>query len=152
MEIQAVTLNQLDDLVILFDQYMVFYKQDSNPEKYRQYLAERIKNNEASIYLAYVFDTQNKRTPVGFVLNYHSFSSVSQGRVITLNDLFVSSTHRKQGIAARLIDASRALATETDALRVDLSTAKDNVTAQALYEKLGFIRDTEFYSYSLAVK
>jgi len=34
----------------------------------------------------------------------------------------------------------------------DLNTAQDNFSAQALYEKLGFVKDTEYFSYNLAVK
>jgi ribosomal protein S18 acetylase RimI-like enzyme len=33
-------------------------------------------------------------------------------------------------------------------LRLDLETAIDNFPAQALYEKLGYQRDNEFFKYS----
>ena len=32
--------------------------------------------------------------------------------------------------------------------RLDLTTAKDNVKAQALYESLGWVRDEVFFAYS----
>ncbi len=32
--------------------------------------------------------------------------------------------------------------------RLDLTTAKTNTSAQALYESLGWVRDEVFYSYS----
>ena len=144
--VKNVSMNNLDDLVGLFDQYMVFYKKPSSPAKYKEYLRERIKNNEATIFLAY----DDTGSPVGFSLNYHTFSSVSQGKVVVLNDLFVSSGHRKKGIGNVLISSSLNLAKEIGALRVDLSTAKDNATAQTLYEKIGFKKDTEYFSYSLS--
>ena len=31
---------------------------------------------------------------------------------------------------------------------IELSTAKNNLTAQSLYERIGYIRDNEFYSYT----
>ena len=34
---------------------------------------------------------------------------------------------------------------------LDLRTQKDNVRAQGLYEKIGFIKDTEFFSYSFLI-
>jgi ribosomal protein S18 acetylase RimI-like enzyme len=148
MNIKNISTEELDDLVMLFDQYMVFYKQPSAPNKYHEYLNERLKNNEATIFIAYSLEKE----PLGFVLNYHSFSSVSLGKVIVLNDLFVASSHRKQGIASRLIDCSINLAKRTGSIRVDLSTAKDNLSAQPLYEKIGFIKDTEYFSYSLTIK
>ena len=43
---------------------------------------------------------------------------------------------------------SEEYAKSTGAKGIELSTAKDNLTAQSLYEKIGYIRDNEFYSYS----
>ena len=141
-------MEELDDLVMLFDQYMVFYKQPSAPDKYRVYLNERLKNGDADVFIAYSLENE----PVGFVLNYHTFSSVALGKVIVLNDLFVTSSHRKQGIANSLIDCSINLAKSTGSIRIDLGTAKNNLSAQALYEKIGFIQDTEYFSYSLSIE
>jgi len=148
MNIKNISTEELDDLVTLFDQYMVFYKQPSAPDKYRKYLNERLTNNEASVSIAYSVENE----PVGFVLNYHTFSSVSLGKVVVLNDLFVIPSHRKQGVANNLINSSISLAKTTGSIRVDLGTAKDNFSAQALYEKIGFVKDTEYFSYSLAVE
>jgi len=148
MNIKNISTDELDDLVLLFDQYMVFYKQPSAPDKYRKYLNERLTNNEASVFIAYGL----KNEPVGFVLNYHTFSSVSLGKVIVLNDLFVIASNRKQGVANNLINSSISLAKNTGSIRVDLGTAKDNFSAQALYEKIGFVKDAEYFSYSLTVE
>ena len=147
MSFQIKQTAHVDELVSLFDQYMVFYKQPSAPEKYRAYLSDRLKNDEATVFIAY----DEQKTPLGFVLNYHSFSSVSLGKIIVLNDLFVAPENRQQGIANQLIDASISLAKESGAVRVDLGTAKDNFAAQALYEKIGFVKDTEYFSYSFDV-
>ncbi|MAY43627.1 MULTISPECIES: GNAT family N-acetyltransferase [unclassified Neptuniibacter] len=147
MNIKRVSIAELDDLVTLFDQYMVFYKQPSALQKHRDYLNERLANDEASVFIAYNVDEE----PAGFVLNYHTFSSVSLGKVIVLNDLFVVPSHRQQGIANSLINCSIELAKSTGSIRVDLATAHDNLSAQALYEKMGFIKDTEYFSYSLPI-
>jgi ribosomal protein S18 acetylase RimI-like enzyme len=147
MNIKKISTEEIDDLLVLFDQYMIFYKQPSAPEKYKEYLLQRIDKNEATIYLAY----DDKNDPAGFVLNYHSFSSVSLGKIVTLNDLFVAPGNRKKGIATELIDCSIALAKEVGAVRVDLATAKDNFNAQALYEKIGFKQGSEYFTYSLGV-
>lgn len=147
MNIKKVSVNQLEDALIVFDQYMVFYKQPSAPDKYRPYLHERLSNNEATVFVAYNSDNQ----PIGFVLNYHSFSSVSLGKILVLNDLFVIPSYRKQGVAKNLIERCIALAKEVGAIRVDLATAIDNVSAQVLYEKIGFIKDTDYFSYRLGI-
>lgn len=147
MNIKQISIEELNDLVVLFDQYMVFYKQPSAPDKYREYLKERLAKSEATVFIAY----SSENEPVGFVLNYYTFSSVSLGKVIVLNDLFVAPSYRKQGIANNLIDYSIKLAKDTDSIRVDLATAKDNISAQALYEKIGFVQGSEYFSYSLSV-
>jgi hypothetical protein len=67
--IRKATLEDLEQLTHLFDQYVVFYKKPSNYEKHKAYLKERIENNEAIIYLA--FDESNPKAAIGFVLNYH---------------------------------------------------------------------------------
>ncbi len=147
MHIKQASLEELNDLVSLFDQYMVFYKQPSAPKKYRPYLGERLMNNDATVFIAY-----NKAgEAMGFVLNYHSFSSVSLGKVMVLNDLFIAPAYRKQGIANELIHRVVREAKNIGAIRVDLNTAQDNFSAQVLYEKLGFLKNTEYFSYHLAV-
>lgn len=138
----------LDEITELFNQYMIFYKKSLNELKYKEYLKKRIENNEAQVYLA----IKDKNIPLGFVLNYYSFSSVSLGKTVVLNDLFVKPEYRKKGIAEKLINSSFKLAKEVNAIRVDLGTARDNYVAQKLYERIGFMKDEEFYSYSYEIK
>ena len=73
IEIRKISISEINDIVELFDKYMVFYKLESNPKKYKTYLKNRIDNNEATIYIAYESNTK----AIGFVINYSSFSSVS---------------------------------------------------------------------------
>jgi ribosomal protein S18 acetylase RimI-like enzyme len=148
--IKQLQIENLAQLVPLFDQYMVFYEKESNPSKYEAYLRERIEKNEATVFIAYDDSDQ----PIGFALNYHSFSSTALGKIIVLNDLYVSETKRKKGIGQNLIERTFELAKESGAVRVDLGTAKTNTVAQGLYEKIGFEKDTEFnaYSYSILTK
>ncbi|MGJ8671790.1 N-acetyltransferase family protein [Rubritalea sp.] len=145
--IQQIRIENLSQLVPLFDQYMVFYEKESNPQKYEAYLRDRIEKNEASVFIAYDEDD----LPIGFALNYYSFSSTALGKVIVLNDLYVSEAKRKKGIGQRLIERTFELARELGAVRVDLGTAKTNITAQGLYDKIGFVKDTEYYAYSYSL-
>ncbi|EAQ39274.2 acetyltransferase (GNAT) family [Dokdonia sp. MED134] len=140
-------IDQLDSVTHLFNKYMIFYKKPSNEPIYKAYLKERIENKEATVYLA--IDVNN--TPLGFVLNYYAFSSVSLGKTITLNDLYVQPEYRKNGIAEQLIRKTFELAKSVGAIRVDLGTAKDNYSAQKLYERIGFTRDKQFYAYSYSM-
>ncbi len=145
--VYQLTIEDLDLLVPLFDQYMVFYGKPSAPEKYREYLHARIENDEATVFLA----NNDENNTTGFVLNYHSFSSVSLGKVIVLNDLYVMPGARRLDIGRALIERTLELAKECESVRVDLGTAKENLTAQALYEKIGFVKGTDFYFYSYSI-
>jgi ribosomal protein S18 acetylase RimI-like enzyme len=141
--IRQIRADELDALVPVFDEYMVFYEQPSAPERYRAYLQERLEREEAIVF-GFFADTGRL---AGFVLNYLSFSSLSLGRIVVLNDLFVRPESRGRGIAEALIRRVWDMAGECGAVRVDLGTAKTNVVAQRLYERVGFIRDNEFFAY-----
>ena len=132
--IKKVGPDELVSLSYVFDNYMVFYKKPSNRKKYQSYLKERIENSEAIVFMA--FNKENEA--IGFVLNYFSFSSVSQGKIVVLNDLFVNSQFRKNGVAEKLIRKSFDLAEKIGAVKVDLGTAKDTADNLLGEEGQGF--------------
>lgn len=145
MSIQKATLNDLESLTELFDLYRLFYEQTSNLEGAREFLRERLINEESVVFIA--FDENN---PVGFVQLYPTFSSVSMQRSWVLNDLYVKENARKKGFAENLIKKAIHFAEETGAKGVSLETGKENITAQRLYEKIGFIKESNsFYYFSI---
>lgn len=148
--IRKATLQDLDQLTNLFDQYVVFYKNPSNFEKHKAYLKERMENNEATVYLA--FDDENKEKAIGFALIYVTFSSLALNKILILNDLFVDPNVRKNGIGEQLIQQTVAMAKELNSNTIRLRTAKNNIIAQGLYHKMGFVREEGLYSYDLTVK
>lgn len=148
--IRKATLQDLDQLTTLFDQYLVFYKKPSNIEKHKSFLKERMENNEAIIFLA--FDDTKEEKAIGFTLIYPTFSSILLNKILILNDLYVDSTIRNSGTGEKLILKTVELAKELGVKLVRLRTAKNNVIAQGLYHKMGFVRDDLVYTYDLAVK
>ncbi|MCZ8534052.1 GNAT family N-acetyltransferase [Psychrobacillus psychrodurans] len=142
MCIQRATLNELDSLTELFDLYRLFYKQESNLEGARAFLKERLVKEESVVFIAY-----DENSPVGFVQLYPSFSSVSMKQSWILNDLYVKKSARNNGFAEKLIKMVINFAEETDAKGILLETGKENIPAQRLYEKIGFIRDSNYYYY-----
>lgn len=142
------TLDDLDALTPLFDGYRMFYGKPSDPAMARAFLHERMALRESVIFLARAGE---KGAALGFTQLYPCFSSVSARRLWILNDLFVAQSARGRGVAHALMERARRHAVETGALRLVLQTARDNVTAQALYESLGYARDEGMYEYSLAL-
>jgi len=58
---------------------------------------------------------------------------------------------RSGGGGRALMRAAQAFARAAGAVRLDLSTARGNAQAQALYESEGWRRDDVFLTYSLAL-
>lgn len=139
-------LDDLDALAPLFDGYRVFYKQASDPALARAFIEERLQRDESVIFIA--LDGWN-RAALGFTQLYPMFSSVAARRIWVLNDLFVVPAARKRGVARALMDCARDFATEAGALRLILETAEDNHAAQALYESLGYVLESDERHYSL---
>ncbi len=135
----------LDKLAPLFDAYRIFYKQPSDVVAAFDFLHERLSNLESVIYLALSPDGK----ALGFTQLYPSFSSVSLCRLWMLYDLFVAPEARRLGVGRALMKQAHRFAAETGAGMVELSTARDNYQAQALYESLGYVQDTDFYFYEL---
>jgi ribosomal protein S18 acetylase RimI-like enzyme len=63
----------------------------------------------------------------------------------------VSAEARRKRVGSLLLDAAARFGRGAGAVRLTLSTEVTNETAQALYEREGWVRQTEFYSYDLAL-
>ncbi|ASN05413.1 GNAT family N-acetyltransferase [Virgibacillus necropolis] len=145
MSIQKATLKDYETLSELFDLYRVFYEQKSNPEGARDFIKERLNNEESVAFIAL-----DENDPIGFVQLYPSFSSVSMKRTWVLNDLYVKEKARGKGFGEKLLKKTITFAEGTGAIGVSLETGKDNLTAQRLYERVGFKRETNyFYDFSI---
>ena len=137
------------DLVApLFDAYRQFYRQPSDLALAREFLAERLDRQESVIFLA-----ERDGCAVGFVQLYPLFSSTAARprRLWLLNDLYVSPDARSGGVGRALMDQARRLAEATDAVGLELATARTNVRAQRLYKSLGYRVDEHFLRYELGL-
>ncbi len=94
------------------------------------------------------------RTPdgqaVGFATVYWTWQTLNAARLGVMNDLFIAPEGRGSGLADRLIAACRERAADHGASELAWQTAKDNLRAQAVYERVGGHR-SEWLDYSLAV-
>ena len=139
---------QLDAVAQLFDAYRGFYEQPSNLAQSRAFIAERMAAGESAIFLA----QDEHGEALGFVQLYPTFSSIDAHRTWLLSDLFTTPAARGRGVGRLLMNTARAFALETGAKGLVLETATDNVTAQGLYESLGYVRDTGYFTYMLDLR
>jgi ribosomal protein S18 acetylase RimI-like enzyme len=133
----------------LFDAYRQFYGKEPDLALAERFLRHRIRNGDSLIFLAE--STTTGAEPVGFVQLYPTFSSLQCNRAWILNDLFVAERARRSGVAEALMNAATEAARRAGVSSISLSTAHDNLAAQALYTKLGYVLDEQFRTYSLTV-
>jgi ribosomal protein S18 acetylase RimI-like enzyme len=148
IEVIRATTAQLEAVAKLFDAYRGFYQQPSNFEQSRAFIAERMVGNESAIFLA----QDENAEALGFVQLYPTFSSIDAHRTWLLSDLFTAPAARGRGIGRLLMNMARDFAQQTGAKGLVLETATDNVTAQGLYESLGYVRDTGYFTYMLDLR
>jgi ribosomal protein S18 acetylase RimI-like enzyme len=132
----------------LFDLYRKFYEQAPDLALAKNFITARLINKDSVIFVAE--NGENKL--VGFCQIYPSFCSVAAAKIGVLYDLFVDNSTRKTGAGRALMLAAQEYAANNGMARLDLTTAKNNVNAQALYESLGWLRDEVFYAYNKEIK
>lgn len=145
MPILRATPDHLDALVPLFDGYRVFYGQESDLARARNFLQERFERQDTVLFLA----TSDAGDPQGFTHLFPMFTSVGTARVWLLNDLYVSSNHRRLGVARGLMEHAADFAKADGARSLELATLKGNHGAKALYLDLGYQLDEEYHHFAL---
>ena len=150
MPLQALRADpsNLDKIASLFDAYRGFYGQPSNLTQSRDFIAERIARDESAIF----FVEDDTGEALGFVQLYPTFSSIDAHRTWLLSDLFTTPAARGRGVGTLLMNTAKTFALLTGAKGLVLETATDNLGAQRLYESLGYVRDTGYYTYCLDLK
>lgn len=147
MTIRKATIEDIQQLSLLFDAYRVFYKMESDVDGAILFLSERINNSESIIYVS--ADEENNLT--GFTQLYPIFSSTRLKRFWLLNDLYVKPELRRSGISIALIEAAKDLCRTSGSCGMMLETAKSNIVGNNLYPKTGFKLDQDHNFYSWGV-
>jgi GNAT superfamily N-acetyltransferase len=88
---------------------------------------------------------------IGFATIFWSWSTLSASRIGVMNDLFVAEDARGSGVAeALIVKCVERCRQHGGVTSLGWQTAKDNVRAQTLYERMGAKRE-EWLDYSLEV-
>ena len=140
--IRSANEKDVDELAGLFNDYRIFYQKEPDIEGGKKFISERIVNNESQIFVA-----EDEGVLVGFVQLYPLFSSTRMKRLWLLNDLFVAPAFRSKGISVALLDQCKELCRQTRSCGMILETAKDNIVANKLYNRTGFMPDTHHNYY-----
>ncbi|HGL3851408.1 TPA: N-acetyltransferase family protein [Klebsiella aerogenes] len=147
MNIYQAQPQDVDTILPLYLAYRRFFQVEENLGQAREFILKRLQLNESVIFFA-----EMDGKAVGFTQLYPLFCSLEMKRIWLLYDLYVDESARQHGVAQQLIARAEQLAKESDSAFIMLSTATDNTKAQALYERSGFVRDTDFYVYNKMLK
>lgn len=142
MEVIQATELHTNEVAVLFEAYRSYYDQAPDFKGALAFITERIEKKDSEIFVVLEGDEI-----VGFTQLYPIFTSLGMKRGWLLNDLYVLEEHRGKGAGKALIDAATAHGKKTGAAWLMLQTYIANTIAQALYEKEGFIKDTNSYYY-----
>ncbi|KOS62177.1 GNAT family N-acetyltransferase [Lysinibacillus agricola] len=136
MEIFQATMNELEELTVLFDEYRQFYGIESDVSSAKAFLQLRIALKESVIFIA----VENGKA-IGIAQLYPTFSSIALQRAYILNDIYVTEDARGLGVGRALMEKVFQYCEQQYARYVTLQTATDNVNARKLYEKLEMTQD-----------
>jgi GNAT superfamily N-acetyltransferase len=134
--IKKASMVDLDVATNLFNQYRIFYRQQTDYEKCKAFIRERLKQGQSHVFLVYVGDQA-----VGFVQLYELYHYIKLGKQWLLSDLFVHPDFRGNGLSVALIDRSKKWCDETGACGLMLETEKTNDIGNTLYPRCGFEYD-----------
>jgi ribosomal protein S18 acetylase RimI-like enzyme len=141
INIRRATIADIEQVVILFDEYRQFYSQLSDTARARKFLTDRIEKNQSIIFVA-----EDINRLVGFIQMYPTFSSVSMMPDMIMNDLYVFPDNRSKGIGKDLLETAKKFAIDNGYKGLWIETANDN-PARSLYESLGWEKDVSFVHY-----
>ena len=150
MHIIRAQLEHVNKVVPLFNAYRMFYKRTADIAAAQKFIHERLTNQDSVILLA-IDKAKAEHPGIGFAQLYPTFASLGMHKMFVLNDLYVEPTYRKHGIGRALMREAKKFAITSGALRLSLSTENTNVIGQKLYESEGYVKESNFFHYSLSL-
>jgi ribosomal protein S18 acetylase RimI-like enzyme len=148
VEIERVAEPDLPDLLPLMRGYCDFYGTNPSDDALLALSRALIADPQREGVQLIARDTAGEREAFGFATVYWMWSTTRALRVAVMNDLFVAAGARRRGAGEALIAASLEVAREGGAALLQWQTAPDNRIAQALYDRVGGVRES-WYDYYL---
>ena len=137
--IKPATTADAPELCRLYVAYRVFYGEAAEEQRAAAFILDRLTRSDGRYFLAF-----HGLDAVGFMHLMPSTNTLAMRPIWFVEDLYVDTEARGQGVATSLLQHAEAFARSTGAERLTLATAHDNVTAQRIYKKLGYVREDHF--------
>ncbi len=156
VSISAVGEGDLAELLVLMRGYCDFYEVSPSDERLlalsRALVADPLRQGVQLIARGPGpgSGSGSRGEALGFATLYWSWSTSRAAPLGVMNDLFVVPAARGRRVGERLIEACLRRCAEHGAEEMEWQTAPGNLTAQALYDRVGGRRE-DWLSYSLPV-
>jgi GNAT superfamily N-acetyltransferase len=140
-QVRAVTAADLDDLLGLMRAYCDFYETAPADEQLLALSRALIADHELE-GIQHIARTAAAAAPaVGFATVFWSWDTTEASRIGIMNDLYVAPEARGGGVAEALIAACMESCRRRGASRLEWETAPQNLRAQAVYDRVGGVRE-----------
>jgi GNAT superfamily N-acetyltransferase len=140
--------SDLGELLVLMRAYCEFYETSPSDgaliELSRTLLADPAREGVQLIA------RDSRDTAVGFATVFWSWDTTEAARIGIMNDLYVAPRARGRGFAERLISACLEQCGARGASRLDWQTGPENARAQAVYARVGGVRE-RWLAYSIVL-
>jgi GNAT superfamily N-acetyltransferase len=137
--IEPVGSGDVSDLLALMRAYCDFYGESPSDEALIELSGTLIADPQREGVQLIARDPDGGA--VGFATVFWSWDTTEASRIGIMNDLFVAPEARGLGLADRLIERCVRLCAERGASRLEWETAPDNARAQAVYARVGGVRE-----------
>jgi GNAT superfamily N-acetyltransferase len=145
--ISTVNETDLPELLPLMRGYCDFYAVDPSDEALLTMARALIADPAREGFQLVARDDAGRA--IGFATVFWTWATSSASRIGVMNDLFVNPGARGSGAADELIAECARLVREHGGKSLEWQTAKDNLRAQKVYDRVGGERDDRWLSYSI---
>ena len=142
-DIRPIQQSDSNAWINLMQQYFDFYKFEVTPE-HLVYIFNQALDSSSSLFSLVATDGDKIIGLVNYVISPSTFTKYN----CYLSDLYVDSDSRGKKIAERLIMAVQKAASNNGCQSMHWLTAKDNIVAQSLYNKIAHKASWIFYEKS----
>jgi GNAT superfamily N-acetyltransferase len=146
--VAPVTARDLDELLALMRLYCEFY--ETAPADEALLDLSRALLAEPDTQGVQLLARDERSVAAGFATLLWSWDTTEARRIAIMHDLFVAPEMRGGGAAERLIGACVERCRQRGAVRLDWQTGPENLRAQAVYDRVGGVREP-WLLYSLSV-
>ena len=137
--IELVTELDLTDLLPLVRGYCDFYRVAPSDTALLELSRKLLADPEGEGVQLIARDARARA--IGFATLFWSWSTLSASRIGVMHDLYVNPDARGLGLAERLIEACLDRCEARGAARLEWQTAPENLRAQAVYDRVGGVRE-----------